>query len=99
MQSLTSKGYVHTQFSWQYYYYSCTPEGVEYLRNWLHLPQEIVPATYKKQVRPPRPAQVREGGGFRGSRGDRGDRMGEAVLLIEPRSPDLGSAEPSRYRF
>lgn len=34
MQSLTSKGYVKTQFSWQWYYYTLTPEGVEYLREW-----------------------------------------------------------------
>lgn len=34
LQSLTSKGFVKTQFSWQYYYYVLTPEGVEYLRQW-----------------------------------------------------------------
>lgn len=34
LQSLTSKGFVKTRFSWQFYYYSLTPEGVEYLRNW-----------------------------------------------------------------
>ena len=34
MQSLTSKGLVKTQFSWQWYYYVLTPEGVEYLREW-----------------------------------------------------------------
>ena len=34
LQSLTSKGLVKTQFSWQYYYYTLTPEGVEYLREW-----------------------------------------------------------------
>ena len=34
MQSLTSKGLVKTQFSWQYYYYVLTPEGVDYLREW-----------------------------------------------------------------
>ena len=34
LQSLTSKGLVKTQFSWQYYYYTVTPEGVEYLREW-----------------------------------------------------------------
>lgn len=34
LQSLTSKGYVKTQFSWQWYYYVLTPEGVEYLREW-----------------------------------------------------------------
>lgn len=32
MQSLTSKGYVKTQFSWQYYYYTLTNEGIDYLR-------------------------------------------------------------------
>ena len=34
MQSLTSKGLVKTQFSWQWYYYALTPEGVDYLREW-----------------------------------------------------------------
>jgi small subunit ribosomal protein S10e len=34
MQSLTSRGYVKTQFSWQYYYYTLTPEGLTYLREW-----------------------------------------------------------------
>ncbi|KAM6490719.1 Plectin/S10 domain containing protein [Amanita muscaria] len=75
LQSLNSKGFVKTQFSWQYYYYTLTPEGVEYLREWLHLPTEIVPATHKKTPRPPRPAQVRGGGEgtYRAPRGDRED--------------------------
>ncbi|CAL9736147.1 small ribosomal subunit protein eS10B [Monosporozyma servazzii] len=46
LQSLTSKGYVKTQFSWQYYYYTLTEEGVEFLRDYLHLPEHIVPGTY-----------------------------------------------------
>jgi len=76
LQSLTSKGFVKTQFSWQWYYYILTPEGVEYLREWLHLPSEIVPATHKKVVRPTRPAAARgpgEGreGTYRPPRGDR----------------------------
>lgn len=95
MQSLTSKGLVKTQFSWQWYYYVLTPEGVDYLREWcvlvigstriyknvhtlvcrLNLPTEIVPATHKKAVRPPRPANVRQGGegAYRAPRGDRDD--------------------------
>jgi small subunit ribosomal protein S10e len=32
MQSLTSKGFVKTQFSWQWYYYTLTDEGIDYLR-------------------------------------------------------------------
>ncbi|KAH9020582.1 Plectin/S10 domain-containing protein [Lactarius pseudohatsudake] len=66
LQSLTSRGYVKTQFSWQWYYYTLTPEGVEYLREWLHLPAEVVPET-----------QARPGGGgegaYRPPRGDRDD--------------------------
>lgn len=34
MQSLTSRGLVKTQFSWQWYYYTLTAEGVDYLREW-----------------------------------------------------------------
>ncbi|KAI9885103.1 MAG: hypothetical protein M1823_003114 [Watsoniomyces obsoletus] len=88
-QSLTSRGYLKTQFSWQWYFYTLTPEGLDYLREWLHLPAEIVPATHIKQQRshaPPRgmmggddrERRDRPGGagrgGFRG--GDRGDREG-----------------------
>ena len=79
-QSLNSRGYVKTQFSWQWYYYTLTPEGLDYLREWLHLPSEIVPQTHIKQQRshaPPRGMmggddRDRRGGG-RGARGDRGE--------------------------
>ncbi|KAG9011086.1 hypothetical protein FRB94_009229 [Tulasnella sp. JGI-2019a] len=70
MQSLTSRGFVKTQFSWQYYYYTLTNEGLEYMREWLHLPAEIVPNTHKKQVRAPKPGQGRDGA-YRAPRGDR----------------------------
>ncbi|KAF3052208.1 hypothetical protein N0V91_002021 [Didymella pomorum] len=80
-QSLTSRGYVKTRFSWQYYYYTLTPEGLDYLREWLHLPAEIVPQTHIKQARsaPPRGMLGGDGerrGGRGGPRGDRGDREG-----------------------
>lgn len=52
LQSLDSRGYVKTRFSWQYYYYSLTDEGIHYLREFLHLPESIVPATHKKVDRP-----------------------------------------------
>ena len=40
----------------QWYYWYLTNEGIEYLRDYLHLPIEIVPATLKKQAaRPARP--------------------------------------------
>merc|ERR1712071_611762 len=76
MQSLTSKGYVKTQFSWQWYYYTLTPEGLDYLREFLHLPSEIVPQTHKKPVRPAAAARPagRPDGAYRPPRG--GDRDG-----------------------
>ncbi|KAI0850150.1 plectin/S10 domain-containing protein [Daldinia vernicosa] len=86
LQSLDSRGYVKTQFSWQYYYYTLTPEGLDYLREWLHLPAEIVPATHIKQQRSHAPPRGMMGEGERerrpfgrgrgGDRGDRGDREG-----------------------
>ncbi|EQC34270.1 30S ribosomal protein S10e [Saprolegnia diclina VS20] len=56
MQSLVSRGYVKETFNWQWYYWYLTAEGLEYLRAYLHLPAEIVPATLKKPAaRPSRP--------------------------------------------
>ncbi|XP_014218462.1 40S ribosomal protein S10 [Copidosoma floridanum] len=50
LQSLKSRGYVKEQFAWRHYYYYLTNDGIEYLRNFLHLPPEIVPATLKRKV-------------------------------------------------
>ena len=73
MQSFKSKGYVNETFSWQYYYYYLTDEGIQFLRDFLHLGEEVVPNTLKK----PRVASRGPGmgrGKFGGDRGDRGDR-------------------------
>lgn len=40
--------YVNETFNWGYYYYYLTAEGIEFLRQYLALPDEIVPATMKK---------------------------------------------------
>ncbi|PWO01241.1 putative 40S ribosomal protein S10 [Tilletiopsis washingtonensis] len=93
-QSLTSRGFVHTQFSWQWYFYTLTDEGLEYLREYLHLPAEIVPATHKRPARPQRPmGGAREGGAYRAPRGDRdgGDR--------EYRKKEQGAPGDYRPRF
>merc|ERR1712018_724878 len=49
--SLTSRGFLKQQFSWRHFYWVLTNEGVEYLREYLHLPPEIVPVTMKKQAK------------------------------------------------
>ncbi|OQE08853.1 hypothetical protein PENVUL_c008G05105 [Penicillium vulpinum] len=71
LQSLDSRGFVKTQFSWQYYYYTLTPEGLDYLREWLHLPAEVVPATHIKQQRSHAPPR-----GMMGGEEQRGERRG-----------------------
>merc|ERR1739840_70961 len=55
LTSLKSRGYVKEQFAWRHYYW--------YLRNYLHLPPEIVPSTLKRQVRPDARARPSAGSG------------------------------------
>ena len=66
MQRLKSKEFVKEQFAWRHYYWSLTNEGIEYLRKFLHLPGEIIPATLKKQQKSetarPRPMTQRSEG-------------------------------------
>merc|ERR1712225_177752 len=77
LTSLKSRGYVTERFSWQWYYWYLTNEGIAYLREYLHLPQEIVPNTLKKSSRPASRGVARderEGGeGKGGSWGKGGD--------------------------
>ncbi|TIB06541.1 hypothetical protein E3P96_00333 [Wallemia ichthyophaga] len=100
MQSLTSKGFVKTQFSWQWFYYTLTPEGLDYLREFLHLPSEIVPNTHRKAARPARPAQVRQQGeAFKGGRDDRdsyrrADAKEGADAGFRPRFGGVGRGAP-----
>jgi small subunit ribosomal protein S10e len=62
LQSLTSKGFVKTQFSWQYYYYTLTDEGVEFLRTELNIPEGILPLTRLKNAPAERPQRGMRGG-------------------------------------
>lgn len=87
MKSLKSREYVRETFSWQYYYYYLTDEGIEYLRSFLNLPSTVKPTTLNPPPRPQARAALRGdrpprggGGGGRGGGGpgpDGGDkRMG-----------------------
>ena len=53
MQIFKLREYVRETFAWQHYYWYLTNDGIEYLRTYLNLPSEIVPATLKKSARPP----------------------------------------------
>ena len=89
MTSLTSKDLVSCRFSWKHYYWFLNDEGIEWLREYLHLPADMVPNTLKKAAstrppappgrpgadgdRPPRPPRS-FGGDREGYRGEGGDR-------------------------
>lgn len=51
MQSFKSKEYVTERFAWRHYYWFLTDEGIQYLRQYLNLPADVVPATLKKTTR------------------------------------------------
>ncbi|KMZ60116.1 40S ribosomal protein s10 [Zostera marina] len=80
MQSFKSKEYVRETFAWMHYYWYLTNDGIEYLRTFLNLPSEIVPATLKKSSRPipSRPLGDRPRGPsrFEGDRPRFGDKDG-----------------------
>jgi len=91
LTSLKSRGYVKEQFAWRHFYWSLTNEGIQYLRDFLHLPPEIVPATLKRQAqretRPRGSAGPRAGAGGVAKEADReayrkagdgGDKAGAA---------------------
>ena len=81
MRSLVSRKMATEIFSWQWHYYFLTKQGVDYLREYLGLPANIVPNTYKLDEQ----EEPKEEGGEeneekkserkeRGERRDRGDR-------------------------
>ena len=75
LQSLKSRNLVKNQYAWQWQYYYLTDEGIEFLREYLHLPPEIVPATLKKSARPQTEGRP---GGFGGGKGEgKGPRAGD----------------------
>lgn len=60
LQSLKSRGYVKEQFSWRHYYWYLTNDGINYLREYLHLPPEIVPSTLQRTVKSERTRDKRK---------------------------------------
>ena len=55
MQSLKSRNFVKERYNWRYLYFFLTNEGIEYLRETLHINGETVPNTLKKSDKPQPP--------------------------------------------
>uniref|UniRef100_A0A8C7UC06 Ribosomal protein S10 n=1 Tax=Oncorhynchus mykiss TaxID=8022 RepID=A0A8C7UC06_ONCMY len=77
VKAMQSTGYVKEQF------------GIQYLRDFLHLPPEIVPATLRRQMRPetarPRP---------KGMEGERAERPAKFNLNTFPRMGAMRYCSP-----
>ncbi|KAJ0065867.1 hypothetical protein NL108_000100, partial [Boleophthalmus pectinirostris] len=52
MGSLKSRGFVKETFAWRHFYWYLTNEGIVYLRDFLKLPPEIVPASLQRVRKP-----------------------------------------------
>ncbi|XP_061529835.1 plectin-like isoform X3 [Phycodurus eques] len=52
MGSLKSRGFVKETFAWRHFYWYLTNEGIVYLRDYLRLPLEIVPASLQRFKKP-----------------------------------------------
>ncbi|XP_037474585.1 40S ribosomal protein S10-1-like, partial [Triticum dicoccoides] len=52
MQSFKSKEYVRETFSWQHYYWYLANNDIEFLRTFLNLSSEIVPASLCSHQKP-----------------------------------------------
>lgn len=100
MTSLTSRDLVSCRFSWKHYYWFLNDEGIEYLREYLHLPADMLPNTLKKAAatRPAPPGAPRDGerrGPPRGFGGDReGYRSGPPGEGGAPRGFGRGAPRP-----
>jgi len=97
MQSLKSRGFVKENFAWRHYYWTLSNEGIQYLRDYLHLPPEIVPATLKKSGKgseAPKP-WAKGGNDQRGGGDRRGDSDRDAYRRNDGVPADKGGAGES----
>lgn len=102
MQSFKSKEFVRETFAWMHYYWYLTNDGIEFLRTYLNLPSEIVPATLKKTAGRPMggPSGDRPRGPARfegGKPGFGGDREGYRRGPAGPSGSDKSGA-PADYQ-
>ncbi|KAG6935424.1 ribosomal protein S10, partial [Chelydra serpentina] len=104
MQSLKSRGYVKEQFAWRHFYWYLTNEGIQYLRDYLHLPPEIVPATLRRS-RPetgrPRPKGLEGERPARLTRGeaDRDTYRRSTVPLGADKKAEAGAGAATEFQF
>lgn len=81
LQSMKSRGYVKEQFAWRHYYWYLTNEGIQYLRDYLHLSSQTLPETLKTG---PAKRSTKPMGGEGGERSNYGDKPREGGFGQRP---------------
>ena len=77
MRSLVSRKFATEIFKWQWHYYFLTQEGIQYLREYLGLPNTVIPNTYKVEANEEEQKEEgEEGGERRGGERRGGERRG-----------------------
>ncbi|CAO2608835.1 40S ribosomal protein S10 [Lemmus lemmus] len=103
-KSLKSRGYVKEQFAWRHFYWYLTNEGIQYLRDYLHLPPEIVPATLRRsrpetgRPRPKGPEGERPARFTRGE-ADRDTYRRSAVPPGADKKAEAGAGSATEFQF
>ncbi|XP_057611518.1 40S ribosomal protein S10-like [Chionomys nivalis] len=104
MQSLKSRGYMKEQFAWRHFHWYLTNEGIQYLRDYLHLPPEIVPATLRRsrpetgRPRPKGPEGERPARFTRGE-ADRDTYRRSAVPPGADKKAEAGAGSATEFQF
>jgi len=98
MKSMKSRGYIKETFVWHHFYWYLTNEGIEYLREYLSLPGEIVPDTLKKKQRAEDQFEDnRDNRDNRDHRGGRGYRGGKDSGDFNPQFQNRSYGRGKRY--
>ncbi|KAG1678792.1 hypothetical protein FOA52_012832 [Chlamydomonas sp. UWO 241] len=104
MQSFQSQELVTERYAWRHQYWFLTDKGIEYLREYLNLPTEVLPATLKKStrvlekgpVRPERgPRKFGDEGGRDGYRSERPGGFGRGAPVGGDKAGAPGAFKPS----
>ncbi|XP_053322635.1 40S ribosomal protein S10-like [Spea bombifrons] len=105
MQSLKSCGNAKEQFAWRHFYWYLTNEGIQYLRDFMHLPPEIVPATLRRshpETGRPRPKGLegeRPAWLSRGGEADRDTYRRSAAQPGADKKAEAGAGAATEFQF
>lgn len=100
MQSMESRSYVKHSYNWGYNYYYLTNAGIDFLRQTLHLPENIAPATHTVRKRTTAPEgterrSFRRDGAEGEQRGGRGVRRESYFKSGEGAQSGRGRSRPT----